>query len=503
MNNDKDNELDDLIVYAPDEDDSTEETIPQFDSEEENITPEPEEEEVSSTGLSPEEEAELDKYELAKTSEEIAQPEPEKKKNPIKRSHTCLTVTLTALAAVFLITVVFFFGGSFFEDYGNNFRRNITNLLPALFVEEVSDEEVAADTTVFVEDDGKAVVYKEYKEANIETNEESNTDYVFGTKRTYMIPYEGAADGAFSVYGEGIVCARSNNLSYINKEGKTEWVIETAIASPLLKSEGKYILAAENGGSRFALYEGSELLYDLNCGHRIKNCNVSAGGDVVLVLDKDGYKGGISVYNRYGKEVFIWSSGQNEVLCADISSASRRVSAGLLNCDSGVYSIIQIFDITKEDPSAAVRFDNTIIFDIGYTGDIVTGYGDNSMICMTSTGRVIIDRRYDKVEIAHNTHDNDGNKAILFDSDNIPIIQVYNRKGTIKSEMVAEELADCMDIEDNYVIYNSGRDVLLRKSGSERVRVYTATMDILGLHIIDRNTFAVIHSNSIEIVVME
>ncbi|MBR5271108.1 MAG: hypothetical protein IKV64_02875, partial [Clostridia bacterium] len=97
-------------------------------------------------------------------------------------------------------------------------------------------------------------------------------------------------------------------------------------------------------------------------------------------------------------------------------------------------------------------------------------------------------------------YDDNGNKAILFDSDNLPILQIYNKKGTIKHEITTEELSSHMDIMDNYIIYNSGRDVLLRKGSSTKVNVYTATMDIKSLHIIDNKTFAIVHSNSIEIV---
>ena len=510
---DEKNKIDDLIVYAPDEEEvskieenpaveeynpNEEETQTSSQTEEADVVEKIEDLEEKSEGID-EEDTLVDDEELP---DEECYPENEDDEEQFleRKSRKWLWILIAVLTIITVLLTVFK-DTAFVKNYSENFSRNMAKLFPALFVEEVTDEDVSKDTTIVMEDEGgNAVVYKEFKNTTVTTDEATDTKYVFDTKKTYMVPYEGTADASIVRYDEGVVCGRVNSLSYIDAEGQIRWEIKTAIASPIVKSEGKYIAVAENGGNRISLYEGSKMLFDIDCPHKIKSCNVSSNGDVVLVVKKDGYIGGVSVYNRRGKEVFVWSSGQNDVLCADISSASRRVAVGLINADESVYSIIQIFDITKAEEGPAVRFDDTIIFDVDYSADVVTGYGDNSMVCMTSTGRVIIDRRYNEVEIAHKANDYRGNKIVLFDSNNIPIVQTYNRKGTIKSEVVIEELADCIDIDDDYFIYNTGRDVIMRKGNHNRVRIYTATMDILGLYIIDSKTFIIVHSNSLEIV---
>ncbi len=503
---DNKNELDDLIVYAPEEneeiasldkEDMIEEKAPQIDLQEtkEDIVEDTDSYDDCEDEVSYEYDNEYDdEYD----NEVEADDDEEYKKAP-KKSHKWIIITFV-VTVILVLAFMFLQKTAFVQNYSENFTKNIQKLLPALFVEEVQKDEEEEATVVVEDEGGNAVVYKEYKETIATNDEETNTKYVYGAKETYMIPYEGISEACIVDYQNGIVCGRVNSLSYINSNGQVEWEKQTSIASPIVKSEGKYIAIAENGGKRVSLYLGPELLFDIECAYNIKSCDVSSNGDVVLVVEKDGYKGGVSVYNKRGKEVFVWSSGQNDVICADISSASRRVSVGLLNTDETVYSIIQIFDITKSEAGAAVRFDDTIIFDVDYSADTITGYGDNSMVCMTSTGRVIVDRRYDSVELAHKKNDSEGNKAMLFDSDNIPIIQTYNRKGTINAEVVIEELADCIDIDGDYFIYNSGRDVMFRKGNKNRVNVYTATMDIAALHIIDSKTFVIVHSSSLEIV---
>ncbi len=488
MNND-DKEFEDLIIYSSDE---------------ETPKPEPqniEDQTIIQTGLTKEEEEELDKYEMSKTAQKEEKPPREKKpinKRAIIKAFLWTLGIAVIVGALFVVSTL-----DFVKDYKDNFRRNIARIMPALFLEKIEDDTPDYETVVSGDNTNNIIVNRTDKEVDFGSGKETDNKYTFDVKRSVLIPFEGASEGGFDTYNTGIVCSRANSLCYINKNGEIEWEIETPISSPIVKCEGNYILLAENDGNKFLLYDGVKCLYERTSTSKIKGINVSSKGDAVLVIDKSGYKGGVSVYNHYGKEVFVWSSGQNDVLCADISSATRRVAIGLINTDEEVYSIIRTFDITKEESTSAIRFDDTIIFDIGYYGDTITGYGDNSMICMTSSGRVIADRRYNTVNIAHYAHDDEGNKAILFDSDNLPILQTYNKKGSLRHELTTEELSSTLAVKDNAVVYNSGRDILLRRGSSSNIRLYTATMDIQNLYLIDSDTFAVVHSNSIEIVVMK
>lgn len=393
----------------------------------------------------------------------------------------CIILAITASIIVFVsITNTGIIGA-----YKTNFIKNMRQLFPESEQSvDIGATEKNTDSQQYVNND---------TETSVKVYDNTNAN-------TVILPFEGAAAGKFSSYRNGLVCARTNYICFINSNGEIELEQNTTIVDPLLSTNGKYIALASENGNKLCLYYDSELLYETDTENTIKSMHVSSKGDVILICDKPGYKGSVSVYNKDGQEIFAWSSGQNNIINADISSASRHIAVSLINTDRNVYSIIKLFDIRTGESNAESAFEDTILFSVDYTGDTITAFGDNSIVCMSSTGRVINDKRFDMVSILHYASDSSGNKLIHFDSASIPVFHVYSKKGNLLNEIITDNISDCIDIYGNYILYNSGRDVLLRKAGSDRIKAYTATMDILNLVLINNNTYAVIHSNCVEIV---
>ncbi|HIT84389.1 MAG TPA: hypothetical protein IAA60_00630 [Candidatus Ornithomonoglobus intestinigallinarum] len=397
----------------------------------------------------------------------------------VKTGVIALCVSLAAL----LVLIFIFTDTGAIGAYKDNFMINYKRLFPE------TDRQVDIGAT---HNDTGEQGYIEPGGAEIRTVERT-------AENVTTVSFDGAADAEFEKYGGGLVCARTNYICFINSKGETEWETATSVVDPLLSVDGKYIAIGSEGGTRLCLFDGSELLYETDTSDKIRSVSVSSGGDTVITGDRENYKGGVAVYNKSGQEIFSWSSGQNTVADADISSASRRVAAALVNADRQVYSIIRVFDINNAE-SSEMAFEDTLIFRVDYTGDTVTGFGDNSLVCMTSTGRVINDRRFDIIDITGVSGDGEGNKLISVDSAGTPALQVYGRKGVLEHEIITSAQPDKTDINGNYILYSSGRSVMLRRAGSDRVNEYTATMDILELKLISGSSYAVIHSNSIEFV---
>ena len=78
------------------------------------------------------------------------------------------------------------------------------------------------------------------------------------------------------------------------------------------------------------MYIDNKLQYDVDDPDTVMSAELSSNGDVVVVTDKSSYRGGISVYNKSGEQIFSWASGSDAVICADISAASRSVAVALL-----------------------------------------------------------------------------------------------------------------------------------------------------------------------------
>lgn len=382
------------------------------------------------------------------------------------------------------------------RNYRKNFTKNFGNITDTLGIESNSSDR---DKT---EDEGGGMV--EYKETKAADNEHVNkTEYRTAIESDVMISFEGASDAQFVKYKEGVVCAAPNYLCFINKQGMVEWEKNVAVTDPILRSEGDYFLIAQRGGNRFAMYRGSEAVFDETADNNILTGNVSANGDVVLVTDKPGYKGAIEVYNHRGDKAFAWSSGSSQIISADISSESRRVAAALLNTDAAVKSAVYLFNIKHSDSYAQREFNDSLIYKVDFKGNDLTVFADNALIGIKHSGKEMYRIDFGDSDVTRTSLSDDGDKLVLFTGTNIPMINIYNKRGSLKNTISSQKVPDYAYIDNENVIYNTDREIIMGKTNISIPYKYTAIMDIKGIVPVDDRSFLVIYSNSISMVCMK
>lgn len=291
-----------------------------------------------------------------------------------------------------------------------------------------------------------------------------------------------------------------NHMSYIDGTGTVVWEIDTAIVDPILKVDGNYILIAEKGRNKICLYIDNKLQYDVDDPDTVMSAELSSNGDVVVVTDKSSYRGGISVYNKSGEQIFSWASGSDAVICADISAASRSVAVALLNSDVTAKTTVQLFNVNETESYAKIEMPDTVVYELQFVGDKVNAFGDNRVTGISSSGKIVYDNDFSNVQLTHSAIDSNGNKLLAFDDGNIPMLNLYSKNGFFKNSTTLIGVTDFIDINKKYILYNIGRDIYFGKTNSKVMSKYTAAMDIKNLIIVSDTTFVVIYSNSLEVV---
>lgn len=324
--------------------------------------------------------------------------------------------------------------------------------------------------------------------------------YKSSIKSSVIVAPENASEAVYVPFKTGILCASENHLSYISMSGETVWETDTAVVDPLLAAEGNYILLAEKDRNKLCLYADKKLLYDVDDPDNIMAVKVSAHGDAVLVTDKSSYRGGISVYNKAGEQIYSWASGRDTVISADISSASRRVAVALLNTETKAKSVMQLFDVNQTQSYSQIGIEDTVIYNVEFSGSMLTAFGDNRLVTFTEGGKVISDIVLGEGELTHSAMDSQGNKLLSFYDGAAPSLHMYTRRGADKGGLAVDTAPDFIDIEGKQVIYNAGRDIYFGKFSSRSMLKYTATMDIKNLILLSDDTYVVIYSNSFEII---
>ncbi|MCD8391587.1 MAG: DUF5711 family protein [Firmicutes bacterium] len=438
----------------------------------------------------------------------------QKKRAPkrIKLIRRCVILALIlALIIAFAVTDTGFIG-AYKTNFANNFRSifGITAAPEAdEGVESADDTDGGADNVGAEENDAQTVeevqtkAQAEEQTEDVSENEDNkNIKYNTEEKLSVIIPYDYANTASYAEYSGGVVCAATNDLRYINSNGEVEWECATSVIDPILVTAGKYIFLAQEGGTKICLYEGGSLVFDTDTENNILTADVSKNGDSVLVTDKDMYNGCIEAYNKRGECIYMWSSGDMNVLDASISPSSRNIAAVMINTDSEVYSAVRIFDIEKEGVKNETIFEDTLLFDVKYIKDTANAFGDNAVVGVSSKGKTVFNITFENAPILHYTYDEKGNKLICAELNGIPTLMLFNAGGKQKGSAAADEIPSFLGVTSKYTMYNYGRDIILGKLGASKLSKYTAGMDIKDLIMADNDTFFVVYSNSLQLIRM-
>lgn len=467
------NSINDLIRYAEEESDTPEESYEEetdtYDDEQTDEAEEIREEVIEEKPAAREEsvyEDYADYYETEDDSGEIVFEED--KKNT--RKGIIIGVIVGILAIIAFITIDSGIIGNYKSNFANNFSKIFANFKVDKQIEE------------------------------IKPTPKPDAQYNTEIKDNVIISLGDVSGTEFEPYNNGILYASMNHLSFVDNTGNVVWEMDTAIVDPIIDAKGNYILLAEKGRNKICLYNDRKLVYDVDDPDNIMAAKVSSNGDVVAVTDKSSYKGGISVYNKSGAQIFSWASGSDTVMSADISAASRCVAVSLLNTEVTAKTTIQLFNVNETKSYAKVDIDDTVIFDMEFTGDTLSAFGDNRIVGISAKGKLIYDNTFENVQLTHCAIDDDGNKLLSFDDGNIPMLNMYSKKGTLKESVTLTGVTDFIDINGRDVLYNIGRDVYFGRINSKDITKYTATMDIKDLLVISDNVFVIVYSNSFEVV---
>ena len=410
-------------------------------------------------------------------------PKPLSEKKPI--NHAFIIKCIIAGALIGLVVAFIYIDTGAIGTYKKNFVSNLTILKETLGLPDMPDF---------------SDIFSKTDEEELTFSDTTVTSQIGSTyeQNSRMLPFENASSSKYAYSPRGIVVAKANYVAIFDQNGATQWEEQTSVISPILRSEGEYIMLAEKGGTKICLYKDNTLLFSADDKNEIISAELSENGDIVLVTKMEFYKNAVSVYNKNGEQIFSWSSGADTILSADISKSTRRVALSLINTDERAKSYVLMFDINQAEPYVNVAFDDSVIFKARFIDEALNLTADNRISGLNVNGKIKWDNIYEPDELILACGDKDGNKLAVLDRKNIPQIVTFSKNGNETKAEAINSIPDSADILGDKVIFNNGRIVEFGKA--DKLGIYIASMDIKGLKIINDNAFCIIYNNSLEFV---
>ncbi len=427
-----------------------------------------------------------------------------------KKSGAGKIVMIILLLLAVCVFVIFASGVriGFFENYTYNFKMNMLALtnyfevelsepvrefltdLPSPEPAEIIDaatEQNVVESNIETADDIPDV---EFEDLAPEDSKVKSTPVALQSANTYR----------YADYRDYILCVNETSVMAYDDAGKSLWAIGIHMSEPILDVGGSYYMIAERGGRKIALFDGKKRLYEAEADGDIKTAALSENGDVVVVSEKEFYKGAVIVINKNGDRVFSWNSGHYNITDADIAAGSRRVAVSLLATDTGANSVIEIFDISKGEKEGETTFEGSVVFDVDFLGEVLNVFADNKIAGLSQKAKLLWEVDYSSRKLLHYRAENSGYKMATVDNNNSAEVEILTSRGKQKSLITTENIPDCIDIRSGRIAYNSDRDLIFSGLSGKNKKSHTCSRDIKDIYIISGNTVMVVYSSGLEFV---
>lgn len=260
-----------------------------------------------------------------------------------------------------------------------------------------------------------------------------------------------------------IYFAATDSVLVVDSKGKQQAELSVSVVEPFIKTSGDYVLLGDFGGNNLYIIKGEEIVKSISTKKPIKTASINSSGKCVAVTEGDMHKRDVTVYDKDGKELFVWISGSKLVVDAAIADNDKNVVIASLETHGTVMrSVVGFYNISKKDPVATQVFDNEIISALKLHDNYVYCIGESKTATFTVGGDKKGEIPY-KTKTLLSCETNKNGIVMSFMettlSDKRYNIEIYSESAEKKAEYFHDYKAEYIDVSPSYIVI--GREGLI------------------------------------------
>jgi hypothetical protein len=314
---------------------------------------------------------------------------------------------------------------------------------------------------------------------------------------------------AFSNY---ITVLSKGSLKIYNTKGSLVDTVDMNISSPLVDSEEKYLVVAENSGSKIYLLNDTNLIWQTEVEGDISGINVNKNGYVSVIIKNTTYKSIVVLFSPSGKEIFRKYLSSTYAICSDISTDNKYLAIGEVDYSGTILkSNVEIISVSLAltDPT------NSIVNKyVSSADEIITNlkYVDRqNVICMFNTYIQKVNNSTDSLVYEVSSDDifldvNIKGKVAMIEKQSSGMFS-YDYQMKVKSTTSVTEnlyilnssIPKSIICYGNNVGINFGTEVQIVSSDGWLKKKYTSSKEIKSL-VLGKNVAGIVYKDKIEII---
>ena len=328
------------------------------------------------------------------------------------------------------------------------------------------------------------------------------------SKKLSTIDMEFGAGGRYYMVtgNKDIIMHNNQGIKSVNKKGDVRWEVKRAATKPMTEVSGNYLLSADLDGNHTAiLYKDGKVLNEFNLGSDIISAEVNKNGDVIIATSTSGYKGKITVFDKKGRERFIWNSGDGYITDVAIHENGRHIAvAQLTSTEAQAGSNIQFIDLNRKKVINTSKRSNTIISEILFSNDRLLSVSDVEFCGYSKGGNLKFEVSFaGKKPGKYDISNNNLFSFVTIDNRGGEVLEIYNIRGKLKGSYSSDSTINSIATCDEGVMLSTRRDILYVNKRGKLKKSVTSNHDIKSLGLFgDGKTVMALGSESADVVRM-
>lgn len=277
----------------------------------------------------------------------------------------------------------------------------------------------------------------------------------------------------------------TNGVVVVDDSGNKKAELPISVENPRLGASGEYVVIGDVDGNSIYIIKDSQIKQNIVTTKAIKNVSINASGNCVAITEGDMHKRDVILYNEKGEELFVWTSGTKLVFDAVVANNNKNVVISSLDTQTNnATTVLNFYNISKEEPVATETLDGEIIPDLHVFENYVYCIGESKTLTFTPTGDKKGEIPYsDKSILSYKINKN--GVVMMFSqsaiSDKRYSIEIYSENGHLKNTHDFEYVSEFLDASSNYItIGREGLISVIDYDGREK-KLLNAGVDISDL----------------------
>lgn len=303
--------------------------------------------------------------------------------------------------------------------------------------------------------------------------------------KSVQLSFEAGSIYSVCSAGDDIVVYNNKGAKLINENGKIKWSVDAALSEPMADVSGDYTLLCDLAGNHYAAsYKNGNKNLEYKLSNDIISAKVTSKGYVAFATDTDGYKGKVTVFNKRGRELYVWNSGGGYLTDVDLTENGRYIAAAQLSGDGEEVSAkLRFIDTRRGETVATVERNGEIAVNVKFLSD-------NKLIMVTDSNILGYNRRGKELFCislkgkSPSEYNIDGDKLIsvvTMDNRGNSVLELYNYSGKFCGSYTSVGGIHCMTTGGNRAVVAEQRGLVSINSKGKVKSISSVEHDITAI----------------------